>query len=213
MIDVSDTQTMASTLNKVYTWGNIKFQDFDPESKTYESWKNAKPVTLPSAKITKIRSHENFGVVELENEDPVVIGDRKLYEEDCSAKEWKTLSESYVIINGIILYLKKAEFSRMPINEKVVQLSCGMSHSIVKTSLRKVYTWGDNSEGQLGHGHYKRVGKPRLLEYFPKHAIMIQQSAASAYGSLVLDNNNRIYWWGSNGSIKKVPSPREMYIF
>lgn len=63
---------------------------------------------LPPSKINKIHAHDGFGVVEMENEEPLVVGDRKLYEEDCSSKEWKTLTESYVIINGVILYLKKA---------------------------------------------------------------------------------------------------------
>jgi hypothetical protein len=31
MLDVSDNQTIASTINRVYTWGNLRFQDFDPE--------------------------------------------------------------------------------------------------------------------------------------------------------------------------------------
>jgi myosin-5 len=62
-----------------------------------------------------------------------------------------------------LLTLKKVEFSRLPIAEKVVQLSCGMAHCIAKTSLRKVYVWGDNSRGQLGVGHFKRVLKPKLL--------------------------------------------------
>ena len=57
MVDVGDTQTMVSTLNKVYTWGNIHFQDFDPESNTFESWKSIKTVPIPSGKINKIHAH------------------------------------------------------------------------------------------------------------------------------------------------------------
>lgn len=124
-----------------------------------------------------------------------------MYEEDCSAKEWKTFGESYIIINGIVLTLKKVEFSRVVIPEKVVQLSCGMSHCLARTSLRKVYGWGDNSNGQLGVGHFKRVKNPKLLDWFSKQAITIQQTAATAYGSVALDSNSRIFWWGTNGTI------------
>ena len=35
MVDVSDNQTIASTLTKAYTWGNVHFQDFDPDKPTY----------------------------------------------------------------------------------------------------------------------------------------------------------------------------------
>lgn len=62
MLDVSDTQTIASTLNKAYTWGNVHYIDFHDDSKTYLSWKNFNqhPIT---GKIHKIQAHNNFAVV------------------------------------------------------------------------------------------------------------------------------------------------------
>jgi myosin-5 len=88
-----------------------------------------------------------------------------------------------------------------------------MAHCIARTSLRKLYTWGDNSNGQLGLGHFYRVTKPKLLDYFSKQAITIQQAATSAYGSIALDSHNRLYWWGTNNSIKNMPFPKEVYLF
>jgi len=40
-----------------------------------------------------------------------------------------------------------------------------MAHCIAKTSLRKVYTWGDNSKGQLGLGQSRkqRMLKPKQM--------------------------------------------------
>ena len=92
-------------------------------------------------------------------------------------------------------------------------MSCGAAHCIARTSLRKLYTWGDNSQGQLGAGHFKRINKPKLIDSFAKHAITIQQVAASAYGSVALDSNNRVFWWGSNGTIKNVSTPKELFLF
>jgi alpha-tubulin suppressor-like RCC1 family protein len=83
------------------------------------------------------------------------MGDHRQYEES-SIKEWSTLKESYVLLNGVILTLKNSALTRMPITEKVTHLSCGMSHTLCKTSLKKVYSWGENNMGQLGHGHYHR---------------------------------------------------------
>ena len=51
----------------------------------------------------------------MEREEPIIIGDKKYYEEDGSTKEWKTLNESYILINGVLLTLGKVEFSRMHI--------------------------------------------------------------------------------------------------
>ncbi len=108
--------------------------------------------------------------------------------------------------------MKRIEFSRVPLNEKIVQLSCGMDHTIAKTSLKKVYTWGNNSHGQLGVGHFKRVKKPKLLDFF-KNNFAIQQVAASAYGSIALDSNGRLFWWGTNGSISYYNIPSEVLLF
>jgi len=88
-----------------------------------------------------------------------------------------------------------------------VQLSCGMDHCIARTSLRKVFTWGDNTHGQLGLGHFKRIKKPKIMDFLNKHALTVHQVAASAYGSLFLDTNNRIWWWGTNGTITDVNFP------
>ena len=122
------------------------------------------------------------------------------------------MNESFVIINGVVLTLKKVNFSRVPVTEKIVQLSCGMDHCIAKTSLRKVYTWGNNSYGQLGFGHFKRVKKPKIIEFF-KNNFVIQQVACSAYGSMALDSNGRLFWWGSNGSITNCNHPLEAMLF
>jgi len=82
-----------------------------------------------------------------------------------------------------------------------------MAHCIAKTSLRKIYTWGDNSKGQLGQGHFKRVRIPRIVDVQSKLALNVQQVAASAYGSVVLDIYGRIFWWGQNGTIRDIPYP------
>lgn len=87
-----------------------------------------------------------------------------------------------------------------------------MDHTIAKTSLKKVYAWGDNSHGQLGVGHFKRVKKPRLIEHF-KNNFVIQQVASSAYGSIVLDSNGRLFWWGTNGYISHYSLPTEVLLF
>ena len=116
MVDVTDTQTIVSTINKVYTWGNLKFNDFDPDSPNYQSWKRVNNVQIPSGKINKIHAHPQFSVVEIQNHDHFVIGNQKMFEEDCSSKEWKTLTESFIIINGVVLTLKKIEFSRINIS-------------------------------------------------------------------------------------------------
>ena len=63
--------------------------------------------------------------------------------------------------------------------------------------------------GQLGHGnfHNNKNTTPRLVEYFTKKRIPVVQVGATAHGSVVMDSNSKIYWFGSNGSIKCQPLP------
>ena len=63
MLNVSDTQTIVSTLNKVYVWGDLHFDDFDPEKPSYESWKNVMQVQLPQGKIHKVQAHNKYVMV------------------------------------------------------------------------------------------------------------------------------------------------------
>jgi hypothetical protein len=41
--------------------------------------------------------------------------------------------------------------------KKITQISCGDEHTIVKNNEGEVWSFGDNSKGQLGQGHYKVI--------------------------------------------------------
>jgi hypothetical protein len=56
--------------------------------------------------------------------------------------------------------------------------------------------------GQLGHGHFKRVKDPRHIEFFHKYKIVVSQIGVTAHGSVVLDTNCKVWWFGSNGTIE-----------
>ena len=53
--------------------------------------------------------------------------------------------------------------------------------------------------GQLGVGDYLEKGPNycRPVEFFSKKRIPVVQVGATAYGSVVLDSNNKIYWFDS----------------
>lgn len=55
-----------------------------------------------------------------------------------------------------------------PLESNVVldvhQIACGVRHAVLVTRQGEVFTWGEESGGQLGHGNDKDVSRPRLVE-------------------------------------------------
>ena len=47
--------------------------------------------------------------------------------------------------------------------ERIDSIECGYRHAIAKSTLGKVYTWGWNAHGQLGHGSFESELSPRQL--------------------------------------------------
>lgn len=114
-----------------------------------------------------------------------------------------------MLLNGIVLTMQSVNFTKLNTPEKISQLSCGMGHVVCKTILKKVYTWGSNQCGQLGIGNFFDTNsmEPKLVQYFYRKRVPVNQVAASPQGSLVLDTNSKLYWFGSNGTITKVCNP------
>lgn len=62
--------------------------------------------------------------------------------------------------------------------------------------------------GQLGQGHFHRLQTPKSVEFFNKYKIIVSQIGTTAYGSVVLDMNGKVWWFGSNGTISNEPWPK-----
>lgn len=105
--------------------------------------------------------------------------------------------------------MQSVNFTKLNTPEKISQLACGMGHVVCKTILKKVYTWGSNQCGQLGTGDYFDTNsmEPKLVQYFYRKRVPVNQVAASPQGSIVLDTNSKLYWFGSNGTITKLCNP------
>ena len=78
----------------------------------------------------------------------------------------------------------------------IIQISAGHSHSLALNIHNKVYSWGDNLNGQLGLGHNINELIPRLVSKMPKNIVQI---LAGGFHTLALTNDGYIYSFGSNG--------------
>jgi len=70
-------------------------------------------------------------------------------------------------------------------NYKIIQVACGVSHSMALDEWGQVYTWGSNSQGQLGNDTINPAPRP-VKALATKHIIQI---ASGQYHCLVLTNS------------------------
>ncbi|GLU24225.1 hypothetical protein SLE2022_401750 [Rubroshorea leprosula] len=53
---------------------------------------------------------------------------------------------------------------KFPLEQKVVQVSCGWRHSLAVTERQNVFSWGRGTNGQLGHGELMDWNIPKIIE-------------------------------------------------
>ena len=78
--------------------------------------------------------------------------------------------------------------------ETITSIAGGASHSIVSTSLSNVYTFGDNSFGQLGVGTILKSFYPLKVDL----PVEVAKVEAGWYHSLVLSMSGTVYAFGRN---------------
>ncbi|XP_059190452.1 probable E3 ubiquitin-protein ligase HERC3 [Centropristis striata] len=79
----------------------------------------------------------------------------------------------------------------------VCQVACGSQHSVALTKDGQVYTWGQDSRGQLGLGKRKPgTNSPQHLRCLS--AIPLVQIAAGGEQSLALSVSGGVFSWGRN---------------
>jgi hypothetical protein len=87
--------------------------------------------------------------------------------------------------------------------QKFIQVSCGLMHTIALTVNGTIYSWGDNTYGQLGEGSYNTIELTPITTgattefgglFVTKRASMV---AAGHYHSLILGVYGELYTVGS----------------
>jgi len=73
-------------------------------------------------------------------------------------------------------------------NIKIIKVACGGSHSLALSETNQVYSWGNGSNGKLGHGSDQSEQKiPKLIEFFKGKRVI--DIAAGIDNSFVLVEN------------------------
>jgi alpha-tubulin suppressor-like RCC1 family protein len=92
----------------------------------------------------------------------------------------------------LVLSLKKS-------GDKIAAVSCGHQHVVARSTLGKVFTWGNGNDGQLGHGGVENELLPRVVLFGGKNEKIkpLQISAGFSF-SIIMTENRRIFWTGKS---------------
>ena len=78
----------------------------------------------------------------------------------------------------------------------MTKITCGAGHSVALSESGKVYTWGLNLLGQLGHDDIDVRWSPTMINSFKDFNII--SIAAGAGHSFAIDECNQVYSWGAS---------------
>ena len=97
----------------------------------------------------------------------------------------------------------------LDMKKKVDQISCGFKHSACKCN-NKIYSWGCNSNGQLGAGNIRHLYLPNLIEI---KSLKVQcnflQVSCGFRSTVLLSETRKLFWCGTCGDIQQQLVPIE----
>ncbi|XP_019216334.1 probable E3 ubiquitin-protein ligase HERC3 isoform X2 [Oreochromis niloticus] len=128
----------------------------------------------------------------------IVKCEEKIEAVSCGEDVVRILSES-----GIVFCVDQARPPFSPStpealgSKQVSQVTCGSQHTVVLTKDGQLYTWGQDSRGQLGLGTNKQyVNSPQHVRSLS--AIPVVQVAAGGEQSFALSVSGGVFSWGRN---------------
>ncbi|XP_030644118.1 probable E3 ubiquitin-protein ligase HERC3 [Chanos chanos] len=114
-----------------------------------------------------------------------------------SCQESQAVLVSY---DGKVLCVDELNVPRSQLRDKqVTQVACGDHHSVVLTHDGQLFTWGQNSSGQLGLGKDEpSTQSPKLLSSLS--GIPLVQISAGGDHSFALSLSGAVFGWGKNNA-------------
>jgi alpha-tubulin suppressor-like RCC1 family protein len=83
-------------------------------------------------------------------------------------------------------------------DKQIVQIACGVNHSLARDKDGYVYSWGFGGYGRLGHGEQKDAMVPQSISVFASSSEMARSTdiACGATCSMALDGQKQVLLWG-----------------
>nr|CAG4717260.1 unnamed protein product [Naegleria fowleri] len=79
---------------------------------------------------------------------------------------------------------------------KIVDVACGLWHTMALTEEGYLFTWGNNTYGQCGHNNTDEYLLPAFVETFRNMPVK-QIAAGSAHSGCITEGDGAVYMWGN----------------
>ncbi|XP_018425952.1 PREDICTED: protein RCC2 [Nanorana parkeri] len=102
----------------------------------------------------------------------------------------------------IAIFIEKTKDGQvLPVPNVVVRdIACGINHTLVLDSQKRVFTWGFGGYGRLGHTEQKDELVPRLVKLFDFPGRGASQIYAGATCSFAVSEMGGLYFWGATNT-------------
>lgn len=184
----------------IYAW-SLK------ESKNISKQNSPLLLELPSLniKITSIACGGNFTILLSNNGLVYSFGTSNSHGELGQAKdnEYSPLSKQAFQVYKTPTLIETLAYNGI----KIVQISCGFKHVIIKSSNFKVFGWGNNSHSQLGIEKPNKIPFPYEISFISAYPTLnhkIYQVAAGYQSSYFLDEKRHVLFCGKINFFKAV---------
>lgn len=90
----------------------------------------------------------------------------------------------------------KPSFIKVLKPEKTLLVACGRSHTLLYTDSGKLFSFGGNEDGQLGHGDRNNETSPKLVESLS--SVKLKEISCGSNHCAALTVSGDVYTWGLN---------------
>ncbi|KAI7697510.1 Protein RCC2 -like protein [Sarcoptes scabiei] len=98
----------------------------------------------------------------------------------------------------VMLFIEKnRDGHTTPVEDvKIVDIACGINHSLAIDDKKRCYSWGFGGYGRLGHSETKDEMMPRLIKTFDSLNRGVKGIWCGGTFSMAVDVHNLLYFWG-----------------
>ncbi|XP_063053564.1 RCC1 domain-containing protein 1-like [Engraulis encrasicolus] len=118
-------------------------------------------------------------------------------EQDSSEKETGDSPQLPLVPGGYIAHIPPL-FRPLSAQLQAQSLALGSGHAVLLCASGAIYTWGNGSHGQLGHGGLVLEEEPRVVEAL--WGVPLRSVAAGGWHSACIGEGGDLYMWGWNES-------------